>query len=177
MKRPAFAVAALSAALILCAPGATAASLPPGFDDNPSVIEAVAKAQTSGKPVIVYFTGHDCNACGALDGWLLRSDIRQAFSQGYHFSMVFGDDMVPEERSRWRATYSPRGAPAWVVLAADGSYLCTAPGGFVNATAAMELHKLLSRATSRPGESSKLAETTTDKPRTCNDKNLSQLGL
>lgn len=143
--------AALLASLAALVPAASATGLPPGFDDNPSVIEALAKARATGKPVILYFTEHDCRSCSALDGWLVRGDIRQAFSGGYHFSMVFGDDMVPQERERWKATYSPGGAPAWVVLAADGRYLCTAPGGFVNATAAMELHKLLSRAVTRTG--------------------------
>jgi hypothetical protein len=99
----------------------------------------------------------------------------EVWSLEYH-SMVFSDDLVPEERDRWRATYSPRGAPSWVVLAADGSYLCTAAGGFVNATAALELHKLLSRATTRPGESSKLADLPL-KPRTCTAHNLGSLGL
>jgi hypothetical protein len=175
MRTPAFAAAlALSAGLIV--PGAQASTFPPGFDDNPSVIEALAKARNTGKPVIVYFTEHNCRACGALDGWLLRRDVRQAFGSAYHFSMVFGDDMVAEERARWRATYSPRGAPSWVVLAADGSYLCTSPGGFVNATAALELHKVLSRAAARPGESTKLAELPT-RPRDCNANTMGNLGL
>jgi hypothetical protein len=176
MRSPAVAAAALALSLGLGAPGAHASNLPPGFDDNPSVIDALAKARDTGKPVIVYFTEQNCRACGALDGWLLRSDVRQAFASGYHFSMVFGDDMVPQERARWRATYSPRGAPSWVVLAADGSYLCTSPGGFVNATAALELHKVLSRATARPGESSKLA-VQPSRPRNCNAHTMGSLGL
>ena len=122
------------------------------------------------------YVNDNCTACGALDGWLLRADIRQAFAPAYHFSMVFGDDMVPAERDRWRATYSPKGAPSWVVLAADGSYLCTATGGFTNATTALELHKLLSRATSRPGEASKLVEGPV-KPRPCNASTMGSLGL
>jgi len=143
---------ALSLALSLAAAPVGAGSLPPGFDDNPTVVDAVAKARASGKPVIVYFSEHNCTACGALDGWLVRGDIRQAFAPGYHFSVVFGTDLVPTERERWRATYTPRGAPSWVVLAADGSYLCTATGGFANATAALELHKVVSRAVAKAGE-------------------------
>ncbi len=151
MKPLLAAPAVLAASLSVFGPAASATSLPPGFDDNPSVVDALAKARGTGKPVILYFTEHDCRSCSALEGWLVRGDIRQAFSGGYHFSMVFGDDMVPEERERWKATYSPGGAPAWVVLSADGRYLCTAPGGFVNASAAMELHKVLSRAATRSG--------------------------
>lgn len=164
MKRLLAAAAALAAHSIVLVSGASAANLPPGFDDNPSVIEALAKARASGKPVILYFTEHDCRGCTALDGWLVRGDIRQAFSGGYHFSMVFGDDMVPSERERWRATYSPGGAPAWVVLAADGRYVCTANGGFANANAAMELHRLLSRAATRAGSTGDA----TVRPRPCN---------
>jgi hypothetical protein len=144
MNKPLLAAAALAAAL--AGVPAAATTLPPGYDDNPSVVDAVAKARSSGKPIVVYFTEHNCQACGALDGWLVRGDIRQAYKDAYHFSMVFGDDMVPEERERWRATYAPKGAPAWVVLASDGSYVCTASGGFPNATAALDLHRLLSRA-------------------------------
>jgi hypothetical protein len=171
MKHSALA-AAFALLLPALVPSALATNLPPGFDDNPSVVDAVAKARDTGKPVIVYFTEQNCSACGALDGWLLRSDIRQAFAGGYHFSMVFGDDMVPEERARWRATYSPRGAPSWVVLAADGSYLCTATGGFANATAALELHKVLSKAAPRQGESSKFATELGSKPRNCSAQAL-----
>lgn len=144
---------ALSLALSLVAVPAGAGSLPPGFDDNPTVVDAVAKARGTGKPVIVYFSDHDCRACGALDGWLVRGDVRQAFAPGYHFSVVFGSDLVPAERERWRATYIPRGAPSWVVLAADGSYLCTSAGGFSNATAALELHRVLSKAAGKAAES------------------------
>jgi hypothetical protein len=161
MKKP---ILALSAAAL--AATAFATTLPPGFDDNPSVVDAVAKARTSGKPVVVYFTEHNCTACGALDGWLLRGDIRQAFKDAYHFSMVFGDDMVPGERERWRAIYAPKGAPAWVVLAADGSYLCTASGGFANATAALDLHRLLSKAAGAKGAEG------VPKPRNCSPQAL-----
>jgi hypothetical protein len=167
MKRFLVAVAAA-----LAVPAAVASTLPAGFDDNPSVVDAVAKARSTGKPVIVYYTGHNCQACGALDGWLVRGDIRQAFGPSYHFSMVFGDDLVPEERERWRATYSPRGAPAWVVLGADGSYLCTASGGFASATAALELHKLLSRATTRPADGMVKVGDGPAKPRNCNAQAL-----
>ena len=160
----------VAATAALAAASAIASTLPPGFDDNPSVVDAVAKARSTGKPVILYFTDHNCHTCGALEGWLVRGDIRQAFGGGYHFSMVFGDDMVPEERERWKATYSPKGAPAWVVLAADGSYLCTASGGFPNASAALELHKVLSRATAKGGEAKGIE--TAAKPRACNEKAL-----
>lgn len=143
---------ALSVALSSVAAPVAAGSLPPGFDDNPTVVEAVAKAKTSGKPVIVYVSEPNCTACGALDGWLVRGDIRQAFAPGYHFSVLFTTDLVPQERERWKATYSPRLAPSWVVLNADGSYLCTSAGGFANATAALELHKVLAKATAKAGE-------------------------
>ena len=169
MKRPLIAAAVVAATASL---SVSAAGLPPGFDDNPSVPDAVAKAQASGKPVIVYYTERNCASCNALDGWLVRGDIRQAYKDSYHFSLVFGDDMVPEERDRWRATYSPRGAPAWVVLTGDGRYLCTASGGFANANAALELHKLLSRAVAKAeesggtGDAPKLAAAPV-KPRSC----------
>ena len=160
----------VAATVALAAASALATTLPPGFDDNPSVVDAVAKARSTGKPVIVYFTEHNCQTCSALDGWLVRGDLRQAFGSGYHFSMVFGDDMVPEERERWKTTYSPKGAPAWVVLAADGSYLCTASGGFPSASAALELHKVLSRATARNGDARTLEAGV--KPRACSEKAL-----
>lgn len=171
MKKPL--IVAATAALVTAS--AIASTLPPGFDDNPSVVDAVAKARSTGKPVILYFTDHNCHTCGALEGWLVRGDIRQAFGGGYHFSMVFGDDMVPEERERWKATYSPKGAPAWVVLAADGSYLCTASGGFPNASAALELHKVLSRATAKNGDAKNGDVKTVEaavKPRACSEKAL-----
>ncbi|MEI7446716.1 MAG: thioredoxin family protein [Burkholderiales bacterium] len=153
---------------------AVAASLPPGFDDNPSVVEAVAKARTSGKPVIVYYTDQNCATCTALDGWLVRGDLRQAFAGSYHFTMVFADDLAPTERDRWKAAYVPRGAaPAWVVLNADGSYLCTAAGGFANAVEALELHKRLGRAVAaRGGASAKTVSSGPDKPRACTDRAL-----
>jgi len=159
-----------AATAVLATASALATTLPPGFDDNPSVVDAVAKARSTGKPVILYFTEHNCQTCSALDGWLLRGDIRQAFGGGYHFSMVFGDDMVPEERERWKATYSPKGAPAWVVLAADGSYLCTSSGAFPSASAALDLHKVLSRATSKNGDARAMDAAV--KPRACSEKAL-----
>jgi predicted DCC family thiol-disulfide oxidoreductase YuxK len=137
----------LAAAFVsLAAASAYAATLPAGYDDNPSVIEAVAKAKTSGKPVVVYFAEQNCPVCDAHDGWLVRADVRQAYKDAYHFAVVYGDDMVAEERARWKATYVPRGAPSWVVLDAEGGYVCTASGGFANATAALELHRVLSKA-------------------------------
>jgi hypothetical protein len=165
--------------------GAAAGSLPPGYDDNPTVVDAVAKARTTGKPVIVYLTEQNCQICGALDGWLVRSDLRQAFGGGYHFAMVFSDDMTPEERARWRATYVPRGAPAWVVLSKDGQYVCTASGGFATAAAALDLHKVLAKAVSRPageaasrgGDAGKMIEVARPadaptKPRSCSAQSL-----
>lgn len=166
--------AAAAAVVALATTASLAASLPPGFDDNPSVVDAVAKARTSGKPVIVYYTDQNCATCTALDGWLVRGDIRQAFAGSYHFSMVFADDLVPEERERWKATYVPRGtAPAWVVLNADGSYLCTASGGFANAVEALELHKRLGRAVAaRGGAQATTVSSGADKPRPCTDRAL-----
>lgn len=155
-------LAAAAFGLLAVAPLTHAGILPPGYDDQPSVVDAVARARETGKPVIVYFTESKCQTCDSLQGWLLRSDIRQAFAKGYHFSIVSGDDMVPEERERWRMTYSPRGAPAWVVLAADGSYLCTASGGFATSNAALELHRVLSTAVAR-----QVKEPNGDKPRNC----------
>lgn len=160
----------VAAAAALATASTFATTLPPGFDDNPSVVDAVAKARSTGKPVILYFTEQNCQICSALDGWLLRGDIRQAFGGGYHFSMVFGNDMVPKERERWKATYSPRGAPAWVVLAADGTYLCTASGGFPTASAALDLHKVLSRATAKTGDAKGMGPAV--KPRLCSEKAL-----
>lgn len=130
----------------LGAVSALAVTLPPGYDDNPSVIDAVAKARTTGKPVVVYYAEQNCPVCDAHDGWLVRADVRQAYKDAYHFAVVYGDDMVAQERERWKATYVPRGAPSWVVLDSDGGYVCTASGGFGNATAALELHRVLSRA-------------------------------
>jgi predicted DCC family thiol-disulfide oxidoreductase YuxK len=136
----------LAAAFVsLAAASAYAATLPAGYDDNPSVIDAVAKAKTTGKPVVVYFAEQNCPVCDAHDGWLVRADVRQAYKDAYHFAVVYGDDMVAEERARWKATYVPRGAPSWVVLDAEGRYVCTASGGFANATAALELHRVLSK--------------------------------
>ena len=150
MKRALFA-AALASVASVAALSAYAATLPAGYDDNPSVIDALAKARTSGKPVVVYYAEQKCPACDAHDGWLVRADVRQAYKDAYHFAVVYGDDMVEEERARWKATYVPRGAPSWVVLDATGGYVCTASGGFGNATAALELHRLLSRALSPKG--------------------------
>jgi len=147
MNTAPFLAAALAFSFALQPAGA--GTLPRGFDDNPTVVDAVSKAATTGKPVIVYFSEQNCNACSALDGWLVRRDIREAYGPSYHFSVLFADDLAPEERERWKATYSPRGAPSWVVLAPDGSYLCTANGGFVNATTALEMHTVLTRATTR----------------------------
>jgi len=172
MKLPALLASLALGSLALPGPSLSN-ELPPAYDDSPSIIDALAKARGTGKPVIVYLTEHNCPVCDALDGWLVRGDVRQAFAPSYHFSMVFADDMVAEERERWRATYSPRGAPAWVVLAPDGSYVCTASGGFANATAALELHKVLARATARPGESGKLAAMP-PRPRNCS---VQALGL
>lgn len=170
MKTPLIA-AALAA---LATTASIAASLPPGFDDNPSVVDAVAKARSSGKPVIVYYTDQNCASCSALDGWLVRGDIRQAFAGAYHFSMVFADDLAPAERERWKTTYVPRGAaPAWIVLNADGSYLCTASGGFANAVEALELHKRLGRAVAaRGGASATRVNAGADTPRACTDRAL-----
>ena len=158
---------ALAASAALVAPAVGAVTLPPGYDDNPSVVEAVAKARESGKPVIIYVAERVCQVCQAIDGWLVRGDVRQAYKDSYHFAVVFADDMVPEERARWRATYSPRGAPSWVVLASDGSYVCTANGAFANGTAALELHKLLSKVASRPVETLKVSDGPS-RPRSCN---------
>jgi len=173
MKLPA--LPALLASLVLASFAASGPSLsnelPPSFDDSPSIVDAPAKARGTAKPVIVYLTEQNCPVCDALDGWLVRGDVRQAFAPAYHFAMVFADDMVAGERERWRATYSPRGAPAWVVLAPDGSYVCTASGGFANATAALELHKVLARATARAGEPSKLA-LMPPRPRNCSPQAL-----
>jgi hypothetical protein len=165
-------VAALAA---LCATAAaTAGPLPPSFDDSPSVVDAVAKAKVSGKPVIVYYTEQNCASCSALDGWLLRGDIRQAYAGAYHFSMVFADDLTPRERERWKATYVPKGAaPAWVVLNADGSYLCTAPGGFANAAEALELHRRLAlAAATRTGAVATPVGASGAKPRACTERAL-----
>ena len=165
-------MAALVAATLAVTPFA-AQALPPGFDDNSSVVDAVAKAGKSGKLVIVYFAERTCERCTALDDWLVRGDIRQAFKDAYHFSMVFGDDMVPEERQRWRATYTPRGAPAWVVLSPEGQYVCTFSGGFANANEALDLHKLLARVTdTRKVEVASKASDGPTKPRICSEKGL-----
>jgi len=142
--KPTVLAAVLALAAVLSPAGA--GSLPRGFDDNPGVVEAVSKAASSGKPVIVYYSEQNCAACRALDGWLVRRDLREAYGVGYHFAVLFADDLTPQERERWQATYAPRGAPSWVVLAPDGSYLCTANGGFVNATTALEMHAVLGRA-------------------------------
>ncbi|MFM1988918.1 MAG: hypothetical protein RJA99_1875 [Pseudomonadota bacterium] len=170
MKTPLIA-AALAA---LATTASIAASLPPGFDDNPSIVDAVAKARTTGKPVIVYYTDQNCANCSALDGWLVRGDIRQAYAGAYHFSMVFADDLAPAERERWKSTYVPRGAaPAWIVLNADGRYLCTASGGFANAVEALELHKRLGRAVAtRGGAAATRVSAGADAPRACTDRAL-----
>jgi len=142
-------VLAAALALSFALTPAGAGTLPRGFDDNPTVVDAVSKAASTGKPVIVYFSEQKCDACSALDGWLVRRDIRQAYGPAYHFSVLFADDLAPQERERWKSTYIPRGAPSWVVLAPDGSYLCTANGGFVNATAALEMHTVLTKAATK----------------------------
>ncbi len=171
MKKPLLAAALASFAIL----SAHAATLPPGYDDNPSVIDAVAKARTSGKPVVVYYAEQTCPVCDAHDGWLVRADVRQAYKDAYHFAVVYGDDMVPDERARWKATYVPRGAPSWVVLDASGGYVCTASGGFGNATAALELHKVLSRAFSSKNASAVSVSKVSDGPpkfRPCTDRSL-----
>jgi hypothetical protein len=174
MKRSLIA-AACAAAAAVAAVSVHAATLPPGYDDNPSVIDAVAKARTSGKPVVVYYAEQNCPACDAHDGWLVRADVRQAYKDAYHFAVVYGDDMVDEERARWRSVYVPRGAPAWVVLDAQGSYLCTASGGFGNATAALELHRVLSRALSTRNASAPAVSKVSDgasRLRPCTERSL-----
>jgi hypothetical protein len=57
-----------------------------------------------------------------------------------------------------------------VVLAADGSYLCTSSGAFPNASAALELHKVLSRATTKGGDARAMDAAV--KPRACSEKAL-----
>lgn len=171
MKRTLLAAALASVAAL----SAHAAALPPGFDDNPSVIDAVAKARTSGKPVVVYYAEQACPVCDAHDGWLVRADVRQAYKDAYHFAVVYGDDMVPEERARWKATWVPRGAPSWVVLDAGGGYVCTASGGFGNATAALELHRVLSRALSARSAAGVAVSKVSEGPakfRPCTDRSL-----
>jgi hypothetical protein len=159
----------------LGAVSALAVTLPPGYDDNPSVIDAVAKARTTGKPVVVYYAEQNCPVCDAHDGWLVRADVRQAYKDAYHFAVVYGDDMVAQERERWKATYVPRGAPSWVVLDSDGGYVCTASGGFGNATAALELHRVLSRAFASKNASAARASRVSDgetKSRPCSERSL-----
>jgi predicted DCC family thiol-disulfide oxidoreductase YuxK len=170
--KPSFLAAAL---VCVAAASAFAATLPAGYDDNPSVIEAVAKAKTSGKPVVVYFAEQNCPVCDAHDGWLVRADVRQAYKDAYHFAIVYGDDMVPEERARWKATYVPRGAPSWVVLDSEGGYVCTSSGGFASATAALDLHKVLSKALGARNASAASFSKVSDGPvksRPCTERSL-----
>lgn len=169
----------LAAALVcVAAVSAVAATLPPGYDDNPSVIDAVAKAKTTGKPVVVYFAEQNCPVCDAHDGWLVRADVRQAYKDAYHFAVVYGDDMTTEERARWKATYVPRGAPSWVVLDSEGGYVCTSSGGFANANSALDLHKVLVKAFSKANAAAGTVSRVSDGPvksRPCTERSLGLL--
>lgn len=167
----------LAAILASTVAGAFAATLPTGYDDNPTIVEAVAKARISGKPVIVYFAEQNCQVCDAHDGWLVRADVRQAYKDSYHFAVVYGDDMVAEERARWRAAYAPRGAPSWVVLDSEGGYLCTSSGGFGNATAALDLHKVLTRALAAQNASNGSISKVSDGPSRSRPCTMRSLGL
>jgi thioredoxin-related protein len=117
--------------------------LPRDFQTDNSLAKALASAKQSGKSVIVYYTRTNCPPCNVLQGRLRKEDVAKPYRDMYIFTAVWGSSMGNAERERYRQEFAVEGAPTWIFFRNDGTYVCTASGGFRSDLAGTELHQVV----------------------------------
>jgi thioredoxin-related protein len=117
--------------------------LPRDFQTENSLAKALASAKQSGRSVIMYYTRTSCPPCNVLQGRLRKEDVAKPYRDMYVFTAVWGSSMGNAERERYRQEFAVEGAPTWIFFRNDGTYICTASGGFRSDQAGMELHQVV----------------------------------
>jgi thioredoxin-related protein len=128
--------------------------LPRDFQSENSLVKALDSAKQSGRSAIVYYTRTNCPPCNVLQGRLRKEDVAKPYRDMYVFTAVWGSSMGNAERERYRAEFGVEGAPTWIFFRNDGTYVCTASGGFRSDQAGMELHQIVQSKIAEPSRTS-----------------------
>ncbi len=104
-----------------------------------SLEQALARARTSGKPVLADFSAIWCPACRRLHAEVFTDPaVKAAILAGYELSRI---DYESPEAPAFMARYGVTGFPTLLVLDQDGQMLRKLPSGFDPAVLAAALKR------------------------------------
>lgn len=160
-----------AAAMLLCCVHSHAYGFPRGYLTQNGA-DALAAAEISGKPLLIYFTQPDCSWCDKVEVLLDQPASRELLVNQYHFMDIDIQRSRDSVSKALLAALKVKGTPAFGVISPAGKVVCVHYGNIASASDLAAIHagiqeqakrsKVGARATEISGCRGRIAATDAD---------------
>lgn len=146
-----------AAAMLLCSAHSYAYGFPRGYLTQNGA-EALAAAEISGKPLLIYFTQPDCSWCDKVEVLLDQPASRALLANQYHFMDIDIQRSKDSVAKALLAALKVKGTPAFGVISPAGKVVCVHYGNIASASDLAAIHAGIQESARKPKADARAGE-------------------